>query len=69
MARRQVELPVCEVCGHIGKLPVGLFSGKGFCSGPKDAQHKRVPMKPRVFRELVVDEEADADHRQPEAKA
>jgi hypothetical protein len=60
MARLQVELPVCEVCQHVGKLPAGLFSGKGFCSGPKDAQHKRVAMKPRVFREVQSRVEAGA---------
>jgi hypothetical protein len=53
MPRREVELPVCPECGHISKLPAGLFSGKGFCSGPKDAQHKRVPMERRVFREVA----------------
>lgn len=51
-ARLQVELPVCEVCGHVGRLPIGLFSGKGFCIGPMTDRHPRVPMKPRVFREV-----------------
>jgi hypothetical protein len=61
MARRlQVEMPVCLQCNHVGKLPAGLFSGKGFCSGPKDAQHKRVPMKPRVFREVRASAESGA---------
>ncbi len=60
MARLQVELPVCDICGHIGKLPAGLFSGKGFCSGPKDAQHKRVAMKPRVFKEIRASAETRA---------
>lgn len=60
MARLEVELPVCDECGHVSKVPAGLFSGKGFCSGPIDAQHKRVPMKPRVFKEVKAPVETGA---------
>jgi hypothetical protein len=60
MARRQVELPVCEVCGHIGKLPIGLFSGKGFCTGPMEDRHKRTPMVHRVFKEVRASVETGA---------
>jgi hypothetical protein len=49
--RLTVELPVCEVCGHIGKLPIGQFSGKGFCTGAMLNRHKRTAMKPRLFVE------------------
>jgi hypothetical protein len=60
MARRQVELPVCEVCGHVGKLPIGLFSGKGFCTGPMENRHKRTPMVHRVFKEAKASVETGA---------
>lgn len=56
MPRLEVELLVCEVCGHVGKLPIGLFSGKGFCTGPLDARHKRTPMKARIFKEVAAAE-------------
>lgn len=60
MARLQVELPCCEVCGHVSKLPAGFFSGKSFCTGPIENRHKRTPMKPRVFREVAAPAEVEA---------
>ena len=53
-----IELPVCGRCRHVGKLPIGLFSGKGWCTGPKEAPHKKQRMQPRRFVEVV---EAGAD--------
>ena len=47
-----VELPVCPRCGHVSKVPAGLFSGDNYCAGPKSAIHKRVRMEVRKFREL-----------------
>ena len=46
-----IELPVCPQCGHVSKIPAGLFSGKSFCSGPKVEPHKRVKMIDRRFVE------------------
>lgn len=61
-----VELPVCPHpgCNHVSKIPAGLFSGKGFCSGPKENPHKRVRMVPRTFVEVDADLPAE-DNRRP----
>lgn len=53
-----VELPCCPQCGHVSKLPAGIFSGQGFCAGPKGAPHKRVRMQPRKFVEVPAPKEA-----------
>jgi hypothetical protein len=50
-AALSVELPVCPACSHVSKVPAGLFSGQGFCKGPKGAPHKRVRMEVRRFVE------------------
>lgn len=45
----EIELPVCGVCGHVGKHPGGgslTFN----CTGPADAMHKRTRMELRRFR-------------------
>jgi hypothetical protein len=49
----EVALPVCPVagCRHIGKLPAGAWSGKGWCSGPDGEQHRKVRMETRTFVE------------------
>jgi hypothetical protein len=53
----QVELPVCPACSHVSKIPAGLFSGKGYCSGPADNRHKRMRMVPHTFVEVFEDRE------------
>lgn len=53
-----VELLSCPVCGHVGKIPVGLFDGKGFCTGPRSAPHKRMKMTPKKFVEVLAPAEA-----------
>lgn len=50
----RVELPVCPQCHRIGKIPVGYYGGKEFCSGPMGQGHKKVRMTKRIF-ELVED--------------
>jgi len=47
-----VELPVCPIghCRRIGKIPVGHYGGKEFCSGPMGNTHKKVRMQKRTFR-------------------
>lgn len=55
-----VELPCCPVCGRIGKLPVNHFGGKSLCGGPVGNSHRRVSMKPRLFREVVESELKEA---------
>jgi hypothetical protein len=47
-----VQLPVCPICLRVGKIPLGHFGGKSTCSGPIGESHKRVSMKPRLFREV-----------------
>ena len=48
----KVDLPVCPTCSHVSKIPAGIFSGKGFCSGPKGASHKKIRMEARQFQEV-----------------
>jgi hypothetical protein len=64
-----VELPVCPTCSHVSKIPAGLFSGKGFCSGPKEYPHKRVRMVPRTFAEVLGDLPVEDTHRRLERAA
>ena len=45
----EVELPVCEKCGHVGKLPGGgslTFN----CTGPPEKMHTRTRMTMQTFR-------------------
>lgn len=53
-----VELPTCPICNHVSKIPAGLFSGQGYCRGPKDAPHKRMRMVSRQFVEVLEPAEA-----------
>jgi len=47
----EVDLPCCDVCGRVGKLPIGYAPGVHACVGPRDAPHKRTAMKARRFVE------------------
>ena len=47
----EVDLPCCEVCGLVGKIPTGASSGRNTCVGPVGARHKRTTMKVRRFVE------------------
>jgi hypothetical protein len=46
-----VQLPVCEICERVGKIPGGSFRGHNVCIGPVDAMHPRRKMKLRKFVE------------------
>jgi hypothetical protein len=52
-----VTLPVCPVesCRRIGKIPIGHFGGKEFCSGPIGEGHKKVRMKKATFQMVEED--------------
>jgi hypothetical protein len=50
MKPREVELPVCPQCGHVGKRPAGNY--KGYCIGKAGQNHKRLRMTPVRFREI-----------------
>ena len=54
MNPREVTLPCCEVCGHVGKQPNGNF--RSFCTGPRGQMHKRTRMELRTFREVEPDD-------------
>ena len=49
-AAREVELPVCPICGTVGKQPSQGTPGKFFCVGPKGGTHKKTAMIPAVYR-------------------
>lgn len=48
----EVELPVCPICGHVGKMPAGIFGDKTWCRGPNKAQHPRERKVPHHFRDM-----------------
>lgn len=59
MSPREVELPICEECGHIGKMPAGIYGNKTWCLGPNADRHKKVAK--RLYRFVEVGPvEADA---------
>jgi len=62
MARKllTVDLPTCPECEHVSKVPASLWSGKGFCKGPKGAPHKKERMVVRQFQEVREDEGASS---------
>jgi hypothetical protein len=47
-----VELLVCPICEHVGRLPSTSMGIKGYCTGPTLEPHKRVKRQPRTFREV-----------------
>jgi hypothetical protein len=51
----EVVLPRCPSCGRVGKIPIGHFGGKEFCSGPMGEGHKKVRMKKAAFRLVEED--------------
>ena len=51
-----VELLVCPICEHVGRLPSTSMGIKGYCTGPALEPHKRVKRKTRRFQEIVEDE-------------
>ncbi len=44
----EAELPVCELCGNIGKQPMTAGTGY-FCTGPEGRAHRRVKMVRYIF--------------------
>lgn len=44
-----VDLPVCELCGHVGKMPNIGKEMALFCRGPSGNPHKRQRMVQHVF--------------------
>lgn len=48
----EVQLPICLECQRVGKIPVGHYGGKEFCSGPIGHGHKKVRMKKATFRKV-----------------
>lgn len=49
---REVHLPVCEVCGHVGKMPAGIYGNKTWCLGPNTERHKKA--KKELYRFVEV---------------
>jgi len=47
----EVELPVCEQCGHVGRMPNGNYGGATWCTGPGKQHHKRIRKTMRRFVE------------------
>jgi hypothetical protein len=58
-AQLEVWLPVCEVCGQIGKVPMpnGNRGYVAFCTGPASDSHHKVHMQRRRFIEAPPEEE------------
>lgn len=52
----RVELPVCRICGHIGKLPAHI-TRKDYCAGGVHMPHKAVKMQKRLFIEAPAAEQ------------
>lgn len=42
-------LPVCDKCGHIGKLPTFGGGFASWCEGPAGGRHKKCRMRTRRF--------------------
>jgi hypothetical protein len=40
----------------VGKIPIGHFGGKEFCSGPMGQSHKKVRMRKETFRMVEAGE-------------
>jgi hypothetical protein len=50
----EAELPVCEICRRVGKLPLGSAGRiKTYCSGPAGSPHKPTRMTTKLFREVT----------------
>jgi hypothetical protein len=53
-----VELPVCDRCGRVGKVPAAQFAGKDMCTGPANAPHSKVRTKKVRFQEVAGSKES-----------
>jgi hypothetical protein len=51
----EVDLPVCPVCGRVGKIANPPPNLKSCCSGPLKEGHQITKMEIRTFREVVSD--------------
>ena len=50
--RREIALPVCPECGHVGKVVLEDFRGGVYCQGPRGFEHKKVKTVATVFKEV-----------------
>lgn len=53
MKPREVDLPCCEICRRVGKLPADASGRKDICTGPQGSPHARTPMVARTFMEVL----------------
>jgi hypothetical protein len=54
MPRREVTLPVCELCGQVGPLPVSV-ARKDHCNGGLKNRHKQIRMVPVKFKKVCAE--------------
>ena len=61
--RLYVELPVCEECQRVGKIPqhgMGRSKMAEYCTGPLEHRHSKRKMSHRLFVESRAKVKADA---------
>lgn len=58
MPELEVKLPVCDICGQVGKIPERVINRGKLemkCIGPEGKGHKATKMKYKTFREVTDD--------------